>query len=98
LPDLDDPTLADLIDNLAVTKAAAEAACTALSECEEKYRDADGNLASVATPRSGLICGPGWSELAPKALAPFPKTPIALHAVGICAVCTQPKMFHVNFP
>jgi hypothetical protein len=51
LRDLDEPTLANLIDNLVVTKAAAEAACTALSECEEKYRDADGNLAQVKTPK-----------------------------------------------
>jgi hypothetical protein len=51
LRDLDKPTLADLIDNLAVTKAAAEAACTMLSNTEEKYRGADGSLASVATPK-----------------------------------------------
>ena len=48
------PTLAGLIDNLAVTKNAAEAACTKLSNIEEKYRGADGKLASVATPK---VCG-----------------------------------------
>jgi hypothetical protein len=51
LRDQEKPTLADLIDNLAVTKDAAESACTALSECEEKYRDADGNLARLKTPK-----------------------------------------------
>lgn len=54
-----EPTLADLINNLAITKAAAEAACTALSECEEKYRDPDGNLAAIKQPkvRGGMTKG-----------------------------------------
>ncbi|WP_027530330.1 hypothetical protein [Bradyrhizobium sp. WSM3983] len=45
LRNTDSPTLADLIDNLTVTKTAAENACTVLSETEEKCRDADGGLA-----------------------------------------------------
>jgi|tagenome__1003787_1003787.scaffolds.fasta_scaffold20918725_4 hypothetical protein len=51
LRDLSKPILAELIDNLRVTKGAAEAACTMLSDTEEKYRDADGNLACVVTPK-----------------------------------------------
>jgi hypothetical protein len=44
-------TLAELIEKLRLTKDAAGAACTMLSDTEEKYRDADGNLASVAKPK-----------------------------------------------
>lgn len=45
------PNLAALIENLRVTKTAAETACTALSAAEEKHRRPDGKLARPARPK-----------------------------------------------
>jgi hypothetical protein len=56
--DVGKPSLADLIDRFAVAKAAAEVACTVLSDAEEKYRGEDGKLARTAAPR---VCG-GMTE------------------------------------
>lgn len=48
------PTLVQLIHNLSITKAAAEAALDAHSAAEEKHRLPDGSLTRYQTPR---VCG-----------------------------------------
>jgi len=98
LPDLDEPTLADLIDNLAVTKAAAEAACTALSECEEKYRDADGNLASVATPRVRSDLRAGLERISPQSPRSVPENPHCLACSGGLRCLYPAKNVSREFP